>query len=301
MKKILAALDKREALLKTQVRSVIQSYTNAVFVHGPGGLGKTHIITSELDALCGAGWKHHTAYSTPKALMLSIAELPDSIHVFEDCEKLYKTDVASSILRAACGSPRQRDRWITYETAHETLRVNFRGGIIIVSNENLARCKGPLAAVASRFRPILWDLSAEERIAKILSLAEAGWSRGEWTLTPKECRIVAQFLVEEMVQGDVHVPVDLRTYVEHAVPAYCQARASNGTVDWKDVIRSKLQGQVQHVEKRAEKSDRLQLLALGLAGNKTLTGKQRIAEWKKQTGLGQAIYYRHLRSAKTSK
>lgn len=49
---------------------------------------------------------------------------------------------------------------------------------MIVSNENLSKTKGPLAAVASRFGSIQWSLTAEERIAKILKIPEAGWTRG---------------------------------------------------------------------------------------------------------------------------
>jgi hypothetical protein len=139
LNRVLDALGKREAVLTAQIQSVVQGYTNACFVYGPGGLGKTHLIVTALEAMTGKGFRHHTAYSTPKALMLALVDAPDTIHLFEDCEKMYKTDVSSSILRAACGSPKQRDRWVTYETAHEILRVNFTGGMVIVSNENLAK------------------------------------------------------------------------------------------------------------------------------------------------------------------
>jgi hypothetical protein len=300
MKRVVAGLVKREQVLEVQIQAVVEGYVNACFVYGPPGLGKTHLVTSRLDALVGKSWQHHTAYSTPKALMLAIAEKPNAIHVFEDCEKLYKTDVASSILRAACGSPRQKQRWVTYETAHETLRVNFTGGIIVVSNENLAKSRGPLSAVASRFRPIKWDLNIEERIARIISLAELGWARGEWVLTPAQCRTVARFLVEEMTQGHVDYAVDLRTFIEHALPAYAQHLAGHTVVDWRDVVRSKLRGEVSNQENRKERGSRLETIALGLALDKKLTTQERIAEWKKQTGLAQAIYYRHLKRAKSA-
>lgn len=300
LKRVVAGLTKREQVLEVQIQGVVEGYVNACFVFGPAGLGKTHLITSRLDALLGKSWQHHTAYSTPKALMLAIAERPDSIHVFEDCEKLYKTDVASSILRAACGSPRQKQRWVTYETAHEALRVNFTGGIIVVSNDNLARTKGPLAAVASRFRPIKWDLTIEERIARIISLADLGWCRGEWTLTPVQCRVVARFLVEEMTQGQVDYAVDLRTFVEHALPAYAQHAKGTTSVDWRDVVRSKLRGEVSNQENRQQRGSRLETIALGLSLDKKLSSAERTAEWRKQTGLAQAIYYRHLKKAKAA-
>lgn len=301
-KKVLAAIAKREEVLRVQVRAVAQGYTSALFCHGPGGLGKTHVITNELTALFGKAWAHHTAYSTPKALMMAIAEYPSQVHLFEDCEKMYKTDVSSSILRAACGSPRARARWVTYETAHERLQVNFTGGIIIVSNEDLSRARGPLAAVASRFRPIKWDLTIEERIAKILDIATQGWERGTYKLNPAECKTVAMFLVDQMTSGDVKVAVDLRTFTEHALPTFAQHRDGGLKGEgWKDIIVSKLAGQVITAEKRGERSSRLETLALSLHMNKDMPREAKMKKWKDETGLGQAIYYRHVKNAKVGK
>lgn len=299
-KKIRSALKNREDVLRAQIRSVVQGYTTSMFVFGPGGLGKSHILQDELDSLCGKGWQHHTAYTTPKALMLSLHESPDSVHVFEDSEKLYKTDVGSSILRSACGSPKEKERWVTYETANETMRVNFRGGIIIASNENIGKSQGPLAAVASRFRPILWDLTVDERICRILDIAEDGWRRGMYVLTAKECRECATFLVQEMLRGDIHTPVDLRTYTEHALPAYAQFRGKQGGVGWQDVIRSKLQGMVGKIERRDERNNRLEKIAVDLDNNAMLTGAKRLAEWTAKTKLGKSQYYIHLRLARSA-
>jgi hypothetical protein len=296
--KCLAALAKRERVLIAQVEAVCQGYTTAVFVHGPGGLGKTHMVTTTLEAMVGKTWRHHTAYTTPKALMMAIAEYPEAIHLFEDCEKMYKTDVSSSILRAACGSVKQRDRMVTYETAHEKYQVRFTGGVIIVSNEDLSRTKGPLAAVASRFKPVKWDLTVQERIARILQIAGLGWCKGAAIVSPCECLKVAKYLIQEMLQGETSQPVDIRTYVEHALPAFLQWREGRTTVDWKDIIRSKLQGVIQTEEKRGSRNDRLAGLALALAADPKLDRKAKMKRWTEETGLGQAIYYRHLKAAK---
>lgn len=298
MAKCLAALGKREQVLRTQIQAVCQGYTTAVFVHGPGGLGKTHGIVTCLDGMVGRNWRHHTGYVTPKGLIMTVAEYPEAIHLFEDCEKMYKTDVAASILRAACGSPKQRDRIVTYETAHEKYSVKFTGGIIIVSNEDLARSKGPLAAVASRFKPIKWDMTVQERVARILQIAGLGWTKGQAMVTPKECLTVAKFLIEEMLTGQVQQPVDIRMYVEHALPTYLQHRDGRSDVDWQEVIRAKLSGQIVKAEKRGDRNDRLRTLALAINADAKLDRKAKIAKWTEETGLGQAIYYRHLSAAK---
>lgn len=297
---VMARINKRKAVLCTQLQALAKGYVNAMFLHGPGGLGKTHVVCQEMDATCGKSWVHHTAYSTPKALMLELADKPEVIHVFEDTERLFKTDVSASILRAACGSPKDRERWVTYETANEKLRVNFRGGLLIVSNENISRSKGPLAAVASRFRPIKWDLTLEERMAMILDLAKEKWSRGEWTLTAGQCKIVAKFLLEEMVSGVTGTPVDLRLFTEHALPSYAQWLADKSATNWQEIVRSKLSGEIgnQAAESRDTRNRRLEIIAIGIDALKNPT-KQKIDFWKEKTGLGQAIYYRHLKSAKS--
>jgi hypothetical protein len=299
-KQVAAALLKREAVLRAQVRSVVQGYTNALFLYGPGGLGKSHIVATELESLVGKAWRHHTAYTTAKGLMLGLAEYPDQIHVFEDCEALYKNAVCSSLLRAACGAPKQKDRWVVYETAHENLRVNFKGGIVIVSNESLSKGSGPLAAIASRFRPILWDLTVTERIVRILEMAEEGWNKGERSLLPQECKEVALFLIDEMQRGEIQVAVDLRTFCDHALPAFALCKVKGSGVSWQEIVRSKLQGQVGVIEKRGEKNLRLQQIALALGQAPKLTGPQRIERWQKLTGLGRAIYFRHLRLARAT-
>lgn len=298
LKKCLEALDKREKVFQAQIEAVCQGYTNASFVYGPGGLGKTHLITTILEGLKGKEWRHHTAYSTPKGLMLALAAYPNAIHLFEDCEKMYKTDVASSILRAACGSPKQRERRVIYETAHEKIDIVFTGGIIIVSNESLSKSKGPLSAVASRFKPVKWDMTVQERIARMLQIAGLGWSKEGRLVSPAECLKVAKHLIEEMLTQETSYPVDIRMFTEHALPAYLQHREGRTDVDWKQLIRSKLSGEVRAEEKRTDRNDRLRQLALKLASDKSLDRAAKMKQWTEQTGLGQAIYYRHLKAAK---
>jgi len=299
-RQVIKAIDKRKEIVRSQVRAVVENFTTALFVYGPGGLGKTHLITAELDSMLGKRWIHHTAYTTPKGLILALAENPDSIHLFEDCEQMYKHETCSSILRAACGSPRQKNRIVTYQTANENITINFRGGIIIVSNEAISKGKGALAAVASRFSPIKWDLNVEERISSILEIAEGGYTKNGVTLNGKACLMVAKELIHEILNGGSDRPVDLRTFTEHALPTYCQFLATENPDGWIEVMRSKLKGEVQRSERRDDKSNRLQLLAWSIAQDKTLNTKQRVEKWKEETGLGQAIYYRHLKHAKFS-
>lgn len=296
-----ANLDRVEArrrILETSIQAVVQGFSPALFVWGPPGLGKSHVLTTLLDGLTPGLWKHHTAYSTPKALMLSLAESPAAIHLFEDCEKMLKTDLSASILRAACGAPGDRIRWVTYETAHERFKVNFTGGIVIATNQNLARQSGPLQGVASRFRPIKWDMNLEERLAVISSIADYPWQKGKVALTKTECHKVAVALVELVEQQADSLDLDLRLFTEHALPAFAHAKHT-GSANWQDVLLAKLSGVAKtEGERQDEKTARLQTLA-ELIDRGGGTTKSKVSDWKAKTGLGQAIYYRHLRKART--
>jgi len=294
---LLAAVEKRRSALEQAVNGVVKGFTSALFVWGPPGLGKSHMLTMLLDACAGKGWRHHTAYSTPKALVLSLAEDPTAVHLFEDCERLLKTDLSASILRAACGSPNDRERWITYETANERLRIKFSGGIIIATNADLKRTNGPMQGVASRFRPIRWDMSLKERIATIMKMSERSYIKGGQHITAKEAKKVADQLIEMVSDSHSEIDLDLRLYAEHALPAYAQAKA-DGSMKWTDLLYTKLVGVATSTEEgQAERTRRMEQLAqkIDMEGGPT---KDKIAKWKALTGLGQAIYYRHLRKGK---
>lgn len=295
--KYMDKIGKRREILETGVRQVTDGFASALFVWGPPGLGKSHLLIEMLDALAGSAWMHHTAYATPKALFLSLMEAPAAVHLFEDCEKVLKTDLSASILRAACGAPNERQRKITYETAHETHRITFTGGVIVATNENLSRKNGPLQGVASRFRPIKWELDLQERIACVLSIAKRPCVRNGVALTAKECTRVALDLIDMTRESTSPLDLDLRLFTEHALPAFAQAKGQPGA-KWMDLMHAKLLGVATTVEDSQQaRTQKLQQLAQKIH-LESKTSKDRVAKWKELTGLGQAIFFRHLKASK---
>lgn len=300
MAKHMASLEGRRKIVMNGVESVCKGFSTALFVWGPGGLGKSHVLREMLEGMNGTAWRHHTAHSTPKALFLALLNDPTAVHLYEDCEKVLKTDLSASILRAACGAPDQRERLITYETANEKLRMKFTGGIIFATNENLSRQNGPMQAVASRFRPIKWDMTLEERIACILTIAKRKHVRNGVELSEKECTMVAHELVDMTADSTGSIDLDLRLYCEHALPAYAQSKSTPG-MQWKDLMQAKLIGVASTMEDtQAERTRKLQQLAqkIHMEGG---SSKDKVKKWKELTELGPAIYYRHLKASKTSK
>lgn len=292
VKDTLAKVDERRKTLEQGVNACCMGYSPAMFVYGPAGMGKSHTIRTLLDAVAGGNWVLHTAHATPKALVLALAENPHAIQVFEDCESMLKGDLNASILRAACGAPDNRDRWVTWESANEKLRFKIDGAIIIQTNENLSRKNGPMQGVASRFRPIFWGLSYDEVIAVIMDIAERGRQVGKTLLSAAECKKVVTELLELLEQHDMAVALDIRLYTEHALPAYAFSKAT-GNKDWHGLLAAKLTGLVKgDGERQAERTDRLVRIAQQIAAS-PVNGQAKLARWKELTGLEKSIYYRY--------
>lgn len=294
----LAKIQEHKAALETALATVVTGFTPAAFIWGESGHGKSYMIRSVLDGLVGGEYKHHTAYSTHKGLFLSLAEHPEKLHLFEDCESVLKVQATADTLRAACGAPNGAERVITYETQNSRFRVKLTGGIIIVTNSNLSKLTGPMQAVASRFRPTHFKLTTEQIIATIQSIARGSWTSHGYTIKANECLLVASTLIDMLGEEDTAIPLDIRLYTEHALPTYIYCQTT-GQTNWADVLRSKLLGRATTIaEGQQQRTSRLQSLALAIAQDGTLKPKDRVKRWKELTNLGQAIYYRHLKAAR---
>lgn len=292
---ILEQIARRTAVVRESVRAVSQGYCPAFFLHGPAGHGKSHAVIAQLDDDPGPKkWIHHNSHVTAAALCEALYYGSDRVHLFEDCEHLYKDKIAAGLLRSACAATCGKIRLVTYETKRKLYRFAFDGGIIIVSNESLAK-HGVLGAIASRFGPVNWRLSPEEIVAVIERSADSGYAVKGQQISAAECHEVAGFLTEQL---DAAKQIDLRSYFAHALPAYCSWRNGNTTAHWTDVVIAKLQGEIQ-VERRDERLDRERLIARQCfdSGNDTI---ERLSKWNAATGKGKQAFYDRLNEAQAN-
>ena len=177
----------RRDIVLSQIRAVIDGDTTAFLLWGSGGHGKSHLIREGVKANDDrARW--HSGDMSPKGLFNQLKEFPDQVHIFEDMEKLYKDVVGQALLRAACGGPRDHQRWVGWGkdgNAGETPFV-FNGGVILLTNENPTGSSMIMKAIASRFAPQQWHLSDPELAATMPQLPSAArvswvlWWKSDW-------------------------------------------------------------------------------------------------------------------------
>lgn len=294
---ILAALEKKRAIVRRRVESVARGYTTALFVYGPGGHGKSHIIEEELNRFPGRGkWRHYNSSMSPAGLVEELYEYFDRIHFFEDMEPLYKNPDAQGVLRAALGKPGGGPREVTWTKAgRRKLRFRFAGGIIIASNQSLDTY-GILGAIASRFAPVEWKLTEPELAATMRAIASRGVTCAGERISPQECWEVAEFCIAEMQSKVRNTKVDLRTFCDQALPDYLQWRHDPTGVHWSEVVRSRIQGEPVALSRADRLSQQRQIACECYRDGASL--RERLALWKERTGLTKQPFYDRVNEAK---
>ena len=280
-------------IIAARVDEVVSGDIPSFFLHGPGGHGKSHAVTEQLNKMPGPGkWLHWNNRMTGRAMVEQLSLFRHSIHVFEDMEEVFRDKTSAGILRSACASVRGRPRQITYTTMLVSFDFVFEGGVIIISNEDLSR-NGVLGAVASRMRPLQWLLRPDEIVAIIRDAAAKGHTHRGHLISAAECQEVAAFVIAEMQSGKV----DLRTYFDHALPSYWHwQHADAPVVHWTDVVKSKIVGEPV-VEKRHDRVEREQAIACECYRDGDSTDA-RLDLWKTRTGWSKQAFYNRLKEAK---
>jgi hypothetical protein len=239
-------------------------------------------------------WRHWNSRMTARALVEHLFAARHEVHLFEDMEDLYKDKTSAGILRSACSSVRGGPRRITYTTMTVAFDFVFTGGVIVISNEDLSR-HGVLGAVASRMRPLLWQLRPDEIVAIIRDGAAKGYTHRGHVITAAECQEVADFVIAEMQSGKV----DLRTYFDHALPSYSYWKHTKAPdVHWTDVVKSKIVGEPV-IERRHDRVERERVIACECYRDGA-TCEGRLELWKRRTGWSKQAFYNRLNEAKQS-
>jgi len=230
----LEILNRKLILVRDNVRSVAMKYSHGFFLYGAGGSGKTFTVRNELDNL-GTRYTLHNADMSAAGLFETLAESPEHVHVLEDLEQLYSDKKAVGFLRAATwGDSQGNNRFVTNTKHNSKDRFEFKGGIIILSNEPLS-AKPSLKALATRMNPAEFNPSDGEKRALMMSIAE----RGKFGLSPDDCIEVTEYLTHNAKKSGK--PLDMRL-LDTALKRRKQYDNKESETHWRDMVQSVIDG-----------------------------------------------------------
>lgn len=294
-KAILAVLEEKERIVRARIRTIALPGYNGVrgfFFFGPPGNGKSRLLQTELDDVCGGRdkWRLYNSDMSSPALLAEMESHRNMPLVLEDCEQLLNNHKNRGILQSAMAPP-YRVNPKNMKTPYDFI---FAAPIYILSNLPLNEMHGVLAAVASRTGPIWWKLTSSELAVRMKVIA---LSVGSDELTAEERWEVALYCIGQLNRGG---RVDLRTLCDVGFPVRVLHKRGELGIDWRDYIDSYVRGTVEITpERRDERIDRERHIAceVYLDGHDT-ADRHRL--WTERTGLKKTAFHDRLVEAQTN-
>lgn len=290
---LLASLEEKTQLLRDRTRGVAEGYANGLYAWGEGGTSKSYTVEQTLkDA--GKPYKLSNSRVTGRGLFDLLKLHPDLVHVLEDAETLFADRNSFGVLRGALwgqtGQGGKQERIVCWHTAKRADEFVFTGGLIITANVALDDIP-ELRAVKSRIASVHFLVSDEEIAAKMRELARRGHSRAGSSLSPDQCREVADEIVSRSAR--LRRNLDLRLLF-NGFNDRLQFEDGHAETHWHDLLDSRLKERVidrPHVGIRAQKKEGETEVARQIAH---LPGPERLAAWRERTGKSRAALYRRL-------
>jgi hypothetical protein len=242
-KQSLATLEKKLQLVRDLVTAVALRYKTGLFLHGPGGMGKSYTVLRHLEHI-DVSHRLYNSRMTAKGLFKQLELAPDAVHVLEDMERLTKDADAQGVLRSALWAQPGHDRVVTWTTAVDgPMRFTFRGGLILISNCRLADLP-ELRALATRIEVHRLEVSEAELTALMRKLAGEGYRvQDKLVIEPDACIEVTKHLFKECHASGC--PLDLRLQ-QKAFATYWQWQSDDTTCDWHDLVATSVREAANH-------------------------------------------------------
>lgn len=293
----LDSLNKKLNLLRDHATAVGRGYKSGLYLHGDGGIGKSHTIFEHLEKEA-VPYQLFNSRMTAKGLFQVLGNAPDAVHVLEDVERLTKDPDAQGVLRSALWSQPGHRRFVTWTTATDGCqKFEFRGGLILISNRPMADLP-ELRALATRIEVYRLEVTDSELTALMLALAANGYQElGQTIIAPDECLRVTEFLLKECRAAGCRLDLRLQ---RKAFQSYRQHAAYHAMSHWEDLIAASVREAACHFRHEqntdtaeARKSQRRNLVREIVAANASAK-EQEQAYWNAIKG-SRADFYRRKR------
>jgi len=238
-------INQRFGFLADMVTMLAKNDQASVVVTGPGGLGKSHTVTTTLansglmdvtgldigDDVPRNSYRVVKGYSTAKGLYRTLYENRNSIVVFDDCDSVLKDATSLNILKAALDSYSRRI--ISYNAdIRDTDLPNafeFTGGVVFISNMNATSLD---QAIVTRSLAVDLSMTSEQKIERMKHLLTQKDFMPEYDLVSKND---AMSLISKL--ADSVKELSLRTLIQ-----VTKIRKSNPNGKWKELAEYAIVG-----------------------------------------------------------
>jgi hypothetical protein len=232
-------INERFGFLSDMVTMLAKGDQASVVVTGPGGLGKSHTVSTTLSA---AGFKDLSTlqeyavgsivppksfvvikgYSTPKGLYRTLYENKNSIIVFDDCDSVLKDPVSLNLLKGALDSYSKRIISWRADIKDEDLPTSFefKGRVVFISNMSISSLD---QAIVTRSMAVDLTMTTDQKIERMRHLLQTGEFMPEYDLVAKNDAMALVESVKSTVKE-----LSLRTLIQ-----VTKIRKSNPNGNWK--------------------------------------------------------------------
>jgi hypothetical protein len=234
-------INQRFGFLSDMIVMLAKGDQPSVVVTGPGGLGKSHTVTTSLrkaglkdmsildDYEVGAVVPKNAfvvikGYSTPKGLYRTLYENRNSIIVFDDCDSVLKDPVSLNILKGALDSYSKRIISWRADIKDEDLPTSFefKGRVVFISNMSSTQLD---QAIISRSMSVDVTMTKEQKVERMHHLVNEESFMPDFDLSHKKD---ALNLIDNL--KDSVNELSLRTLIQ-----VTKIRKSNPNGNWKDL------------------------------------------------------------------
>lgn len=205
-------INQRFQFLESLVRMVGKGFRNSLIITGQGGLGKSHTIEQEFDALGlepydnateTGDYKKIKGTSTARGLFNTIEKYNGLILIFDDCKKVLQDPVMIEILKGALDTGKERTVcWVTADGENEII---YTGRMIFLANMDVDKLDG---AIKTRASVVDVAMNQDEKIERIRFIANKPNYR---TDIPEDLKQEAL----QIIEANKHSPkLSMRTLLE---------------------------------------------------------------------------------------
>ncbi len=283
-------LDRKLMVVRDRVASVVRGYTSGFFLFGEGGNCKSYTVLQELERL-GADYKTHNSRMTGRGLFDVMRKHPDSIHLLEDVEGLFRDPMAQGVLRSALWGQQRGDdqeRLVTWNAYKTNLHFYFSGGVIVTSNRPLDDLP-ELRALGTRVNPVNLFCTNQEIAALMRKVALDGFRHRGDRLGPGESLEVAEYVIDHCLRANRNL--DMRLLV-NGFADRLQYEAGETECHWHDLLLCRMvERAVPAKESRAERLLREREIAARISD---MPRDERLRVWHERTGKSEAALYRRM-------